>query len=499
MLVLLITAMLDWSCTFTIISICLAILYTVLLLVCLFYSFRLLRLPCHKRQSQRCFLYLVISQCVLRAVYFFLWPILIANTASASASHDRCGFTIEGEHEGLLLLVIGSLPSALFLSAFTINVFTFSRIYHMTLNHSVTKYRLVLALMLAVNLVTYSSLLFLYIVTFASSSSSLSASSPPPSSAPTRLSDVAESVYVYALSCSFCVIAASFSFYGIKLWLGVRQSASGSASTLRASASFSSTDGMTAPYAPRAHLPSFHGNSASHHPHHAHGLLSAPFLTPSDSHLSSFSTASSSQAAGGSSCLPSYHPMLKLSVVSTLCMLCFLVRVILVPLLSHYAEGQISFPLLLLYHSLSEALPLLLVLYLFDPVREGKGQLLSPAASPAMLGTGDEQDFQITDDDLYPSPRDALPGTAAALDSASPASSSAASTPVPTQFSYLGDSLAGSLGSIGSVRGAAVGGAGGGGAGEAVSPRELERRRARSGMSYESAFKQDLKSLLADD
>ena len=32
-----------------------------------------------------------------------------------------------------------------------------------------------------------------------------------------------------------------------------------------------------------------------------------------------------------------------------------------------------------------------------------------------------------------------------------------------------------------------------------LSPRELDRRRARSGMSYESAFKQDLKSLLADD
>ena len=376
-LLLSISLRLDWSCSFTLISLCLAILYLLCLCLCLFYQCRLLRLPCHKRQSQRVFLHLSITQCLLRTLYFLLWPLIIATNSAAAPSSSTspqtsptssCNFSIEGEHEGIVMLIIGSLPSALFLSAFTINVFTFARVYHLTLHHDTAKFRVILALMAAVNLVTYSSLTFLYTVTFLYTPSSPSPSSP----SSTFLTDTAESLYLYSLSSSTLIIAFSFAFYGVKLWLGVRSPSPAPSS----SSSFSSADSfgpLVAPHPYPALRPPYHHSPPPQH-------LATPFLTPSSS-LSSLHHPLHSQFhpylhpahRRCCSCSPPYHPMLKLATVSTLCFLCFLVRVILLPLLSHYAQGKFpSFPLLLLYLCLSEVLPLLLVLYLFDPVREGK-------------------------------------------------------------------------------------------------------------------------------
>src|SRR4051812_436204 len=105
----------DWSCPFTVLSLCLAVVYALCLFLCLFYQFRLLRLPCHKRQSQRLFLHLCVAQCLLRALYFLLWPVILANNDPASSSPSTrsthpCTITIEGENEGLVMMVIGSLP-----------------------------------------------------------------------------------------------------------------------------------------------------------------------------------------------------------------------------------------------------------------------------------------------------------------------------------------------------------------------------------------------------
>lgn len=469
----------DWTCIFTIISLCLAVLYSLLLFVCLFYSFRLLRLPCHKRQSQRVFLTLVALQCVLRALYFFLWPLLMANNS------QRCSISVEGEHEGVVMLITGSLPSALLLSAFTINVFTFARIYHTTLNHSVLKYRLVLLAMALINVVTYTALALLYLASFAQ-----------PSANSKLLSDRAEVVYLYALSCSFFVIAASFSYYGIKLWLGVR------APTLRhketSSPSFSSID----------HYP-VHSAPAARHSFH-----STPFLTPSSSFASS-TTGAFSSSAGCAPCWPcagrstsSYHPMQRLAVISTLCMLCFVVRVVLLPLLSHYTSGEFSFPLLLLYLCLSEVLPLVLVLYLFDPVREGKNVMRSEGRGGGMGGGGgfgvDDSDeyWRVDDDGEYGAPSGGVDGgmydgnggtsPRSAMSMASSVTSQVG-TPAPL-LSYvdlsLPSSLPASYSSVGRDAHHML---------PTLSPRELDRRRARNGMSYETAFKQDLKSLLADD
>ena len=470
-LALAISVRVDWTCIFTIISLCLAILYSLLLFVCLFYSIRLLRLPCYKRQSQRVFLTLVALQCILRALYFFLWPLLMAN------NEPRCTISVEGEHEGVVMLITGSLPSALLLSAFTTNVFTFARIYHTTLNHSVMKYRLVLCAMALVNLLTYAALALLYLASFANLSDR-------------QLSDKAEVLYLYALSCSFFVIAASFSYYGIKLWLGVR------APSLRfkdtSSPSFSSVD---------HHYPQHNATAARHSFH------STPFLTPSSSFASSTNLPSTSSASccccWSCGCAgTSYHPMLKLAIISTLCMLCFLVRVVLLPLLSHYTSGQFSFPLLLLYLCLSEVLPLLLVLYLFDPVREGKNVLRSEGRGGG-FGVDESDDYWRVDDEgeygvhggpeghVYDAGGRTSPRSAGSVASSGP---SQVGTPVPS-LSYvdlsLPSSLPASLSSVGSrdVHHMLP----------TLSPRELDRRRARNGMSYESAFKQDLKSLLADD
>ena len=460
----------DWNCIFTIISLCLAVLYSLLLFVCLFYSFRLLRLPCHKRQSQRVFLTLVALQCVLRALYFFLWPLLMANNT------PHCAISVEGEHEGVVMLITGSLPSALLLSAFTINAFTFARIYHTTLNHSVWKYRLVLFAMALINVVTYAALAILYLASFAN-----------PTATSSTVSDKAEVLYLYALSCSFFIIAASFSYYGIKLWLGVR------APTLRnketSSPSFGSIDHYSLHHAPARH--SFH---------------STPFLTPSSSFASSTNVPSTSSSAC-SSCWPcgrgttAYHPMQKLAVISTLCMLCFVVRVVLLPLLSHYTSGQFSFPLLLLYLCLSEVLPLVLVLYLFDPVREGKNVLRSEGRGGG-FGVDDSDEYWRVDDDgeygapggpeghIYDSGGGTSPRSAVSAASSVPSN---VGTPAPL-MSYvdlsLPSSLPASYSSVGTRDAHLL---------PTLSPRELDRRRARSGMSYETAFKQDLKSLLADD
>ena len=459
----------DWTCVFTIISLCLAILYSLLLFVCLFYFIRLLRLPCYKRQSQRVFLTLVALQCILRALYFFLWPLLMANNT------PHCAVSVEGEHEGVIMLITGSLPSALLLSAFTINVFTFARIYHTTLNHSVLKYRLVLFAMLLINVLTYSALGLLYLASFAN-----------PNTTASTLSDKAEEVYLYALSCSFFVIAASFSYYGIKLWLGVRAPALRYKDT--SSPSFSSVD----------HYP-VHNQPARSSFH------STPFLTPSSSFASS--TTFSSTSSSCCSCWPcgrstsSYHPMQKLAVISTLCMLCFVVRVVLLPLLSHYTSGQFSFPLLLLYLCLSEVLPLVLVLYLFDPVREGKNVLRSEGRGGG-FGVDDSDEYWRVDDEgeygapggpeghVYDSGGGTSPRSAVSVASSVP---SHVGTPAPL-LSYvdlsLPSSLPASYSSVGNRDAHLM---------PTLSPRELDRRRARSGMSYESAFKQDLKSLLADD
>ena len=471
----------DWSCTFTIISLCLAILYSLLLFVCLFYSIRLLRLPCHKRQSQRVFLTLVALQCILRALYFFLWPLLMADNAS-----QHCIISVEGEHESVMMLITGSLPSALLLSAFTINAFTFARIYHTTLNHSILKYRLVLSAMALINVVTYTALALLYLASLYNPK--------------TPLSDQAEEMYLYALSCSFFVIAASFSYYGIKLWLGVRSPSLRYKDT--SSPSFSAVD----PHYPNHNAPA--GSSSAY---------STPFLTPSSSFASSTTalpTASSSSwwSCGLCGIRRSYHPMLKLAIISTLCMLCFVVRVVLLPLLSHYTEGEFSFPLLLLYLCLSEVLPLLLVLYLFDPMREGKGVLRGSEARNGGNGGGfghtddDYDEWRVDDEGEYGAPGSGgVDGHAYDRGGgASPRSVGSVVGSVPSQYgstpfgaasssSYvdlsLPSSLPTSLSSVGREAHLLP----------TLSPRELDRRRARTGMSYETAFKQDLKSLIADD
>ena len=471
---------LDWSCPLTILSICLATVYALCLFLCLFYQFRLLRLPCHQRQSQRLFLHLSITQCLLRALYFTLWPIFIANASppststastdpsSSSSAFHHCNIFVEGENESLLLLLLGSLPSALFLSAFTCHVLTFSRIYHSVLAPSVLKYRLVLLLMAAVNLTTYTSLLLLYLTTaHYSPHSSLSSPTSPPSSH--SLSDIAESLYLYALSCSTLLLASSFAFYGVKLYMGVRGSSSSSHSShLPPSASFSSVEG-------NGPFQSSHGGA---------GLIS-PFLTPSSS-LSSLTTPPTPS-------LP-HHPLLKLAVVSSLCFLCFLVRVILLPVLSHYQDGELSFPLLLLYLCLSEVLPLLLVLYLFDPVREGRG-LMGVEAGKGEGGEGVGYDEGVEEEEWVIDGE----GETLALGweeerSERPAMGSMGEG----VWGMLGDGLSTSLGGM-SV-GSGMGSVGRGDAGMAtLSPRELDRRRAKTGTSYQEAFRSDLKALIADD
>ena len=478
LLLLAISFRLDWSCTFTILSICLSIVYGLCFLLCLVYQLRLLRLPCHKRQSQRLFLHLCVGQCLLRALYFVLWPILVANNPSPGQQQGSAGggcvLSVEGEGEGIVLMVIGSLPSALFLSAFTINVFTFSRIYHTTLNHSVLKYRLVLLLMATVNLATYSTLVLLYIVTTIYTPQPSAPNPADSASADRSLADVAESLYLYALSCSTLIVAASFCFYGIKLYLGLRGAATASLRSppLHPSGSFSSVESI-GPTPGRSFPPS----------------LSAPFLTPSSS-LSS--TTAGGGAAGGWSCWPAYNPMLKLAVVSTLTMLCFLVRVVLLPLLSHYQRGQFSFSLLLLYVTLSEVVPLLLVLYLFDPVREGKGMIVSRGVKPGesyddageeewVIDGEDDGDRTAWDDE----PRSARPPLLQGMVVGSVGDGGMG-----------GGSMLGGEGFASSLGGMSVGSRGDM---TTLSPRELDRRRVRMGTSYEAAFKADLKSLIADD
>jgi hypothetical protein len=68
------------------------------------------------------------------------------------------------------------------------------------------------------------------------------------------------------------------------------------------------------------------------------------------------------------------NPMTKLARVSSACMLCFLVRTFILPILIEVYEGQFNWALLLVYLTVSEIIPLLLMLLIFDPAKRNTSE-----------------------------------------------------------------------------------------------------------------------------
>jgi hypothetical protein len=111
-----------------------------------------------KRRAQKLFLTLIVLQCTGRFAYFILWPFV----------GGTCDPTITSEAFSWLDLP-GTLPPAFLVSAFSVLVFTFARIYHCILHvrhHTILQQRLFAAMagfLVSVNITVYISTLLQYI------------------------------------------------------------------------------------------------------------------------------------------------------------------------------------------------------------------------------------------------------------------------------------------------------------------------------------------------
>jgi hypothetical protein len=181
-----------FTCVFTYISIFLTLSYTLLLLRCIIYLYRLFhRHPSNKRRPQKIFLLFTTFTCIGRALYFLLWP---------ATETDVCTPTTDNsDNIPLWLTILGTLPPCLFLSSFSVNVFTFGRIYHTILFLQRNRFQLLLSLLLTCNLAVYSLTILAY---FGGSDNR----------------DTAFLASIWCLSICVFLVAIGFSFYGLMLY-----------------------------------------------------------------------------------------------------------------------------------------------------------------------------------------------------------------------------------------------------------------------------------------
>lgn len=136
----------QWSCVFPYFALSLAVFYLLLLLVIFRYQWRLF-VNKVTRVAQKLFLAFTGLQCIGRIVYFTYWAFFtdVGGDCTTPMSNDTADW----------LNWCGNIPPPLFLSAFSVNVYTFARIYHTVLARQRYRFRALYSSLILSNLIVY--------------------------------------------------------------------------------------------------------------------------------------------------------------------------------------------------------------------------------------------------------------------------------------------------------------------------------------------------------
>jgi hypothetical protein len=312
-----------WECAETYISIFLACEFWALLFVVCYFLLVLFADATSKgkRQAQKLFLLLAMSQSAGRALYFSVLPsrsYVRSNDSSFTCASPAVDETHFMKGMDGLMNVLGTLPACLFLCAFSVNVFTFARIYHTVLSLNrhderrkpsqaqICVFRFVVAFLVVANIVPLCVLLASY-----------------SASTPTERSN-ANYLTVVLISGETIVIALGFTVYALLLFFGVKKRAEEELRKL------SSRMG------------------------HSDEMMKFNFT----------------------------NPMSRLLVVAVLCMICLILK----PVVLYFVElGTFSWWQMLCYSTLSEVVPMCLMLAVFQTSRRGGDEPSESIQAPARV------------------------------------------------------------------------------------------------------------------
>lgn len=135
------------ECPFSYYALVLVVGYVILLLVVFRYQWRLF-INKITRVAQKLFLGFTALQCMGRITYFIYWS-FFSEDCSNPGSTDEAAW----------LNVFGNFPPPLFLSAFSVNVYTFARIYHTVLARQRYRFRVLYCSLITLNVVMYLGVL----------------------------------------------------------------------------------------------------------------------------------------------------------------------------------------------------------------------------------------------------------------------------------------------------------------------------------------------------
>jgi hypothetical protein len=244
-----------------------------------------------RRRAQKLFLLCGAVTCAGRICYFILWPLLTGRD-----EHGDCQVpTTDASHIHLVLAIMGTVPAPIFLSAFSVNVYVFAKIYHTILAASKWKFRALVAILTLSNLVVYALSL----------------------AAVAHNRDSVNDAQVFSISASSFIVGVCFLMYSLLLYYGVK-------------------------------------------------IQAGPPSSSSNSSSSSMGESKSRRKAAAAPRMPA-NPMRPLVYVAAICLICFCVRSVLLPILMRSFSGKFSVVKLTVYVYFSEIFPLALMLYIFDP------------------------------------------------------------------------------------------------------------------------------------
>jgi hypothetical protein len=451
-------------CDFDFVSYFLASIYFLLLLFVIRYLIQLTFHSDSPREAQRFFLLLVSFQCLGRCLYFFMWP----------AMGDKCSPTASADNF-LWINGLGNLPPALFIAAFSILVFTFARIYHCVLLSGIgrerTRFSVLYIILLLLNAIASGS----EIGEWASEDSASH--------------EYFSQITVYSVAGVSLVLALMFWLYGTLLYKqvervlllhlpapemgeesnrgddGDRSSAPDSPNygpvnsqpikikdtskqpLLEADRNVKSASSLSPVYLPRPEFlsPSDGVDVLPLHYSVLEPSAAATNQSMTENNRSLYSDSSnqlrspanslqmqtSSDYSNSVNYIPPVNPMRKLAIIAGICTLCLTLRTIL--LLVIVVLGSVfDWSLTLLYFSLSEIIPLLLMLKVFD------------TPSPVVPLTNEQdpnESFQ--DGDQYKSPsKTSLNASVSASPAQSSGGNSLTNTSLPVSSSGAGNNFA---------------------------------------------------------
>lgn len=180
-----------WDCNFTYVSFGLAIGYFLILLIIIGYLCRLLRSEA-KRRAQKLFLGFATLQCIARSLFFTLWPLI---------NHQACSIPSTNAGSNVWMDALGTAPAPFFLSAFSVNVFTFARIYHTVLDGQRGWFSALVVGLVVTNLAIYTAVL---------------------SDMAIHQSPVASTVAVGVLSTAAFLVSLGFVLYAVLIFFAVK-------------------------------------------------------------------------------------------------------------------------------------------------------------------------------------------------------------------------------------------------------------------------------------